>query len=48
MGENELVESILSEFKQTNTQLLELIRVQNELANAENELVALQIRYVHK
>lgn len=48
MTDQQLVESIFFEFQHTNDQLNELIRVQNELSNAENELIALQIRYVHK
>jgi hypothetical protein len=36
------------EFEKNNNHLNELIRLQDELANSENELIALQIRYVHK
>ena len=48
MDENKLIENIFNEFEKTNNQINELVRIQNELSNSENELIALQIRYVHK
>lgn len=48
LEENQLVESILAEFEKTNSHMGELMRLQSELSHAENELIALQIRYVHK
>lgn len=48
MNENKLVENIFSEFEKTNNQINEFIRIQSELSSTENELIALQIRYVHK
>ncbi len=42
------VENIMLEFEKSNNQLSELIRLQNELSQSENDLLALQIRFVHK
>jgi hypothetical protein len=42
------VESILFEFEKSTNNLNELIRLQNELSQSENDLLALQIRFVHK
>lgn len=41
-------EKILNEFEKSNSDIGELIRLQEELSNCENELVAFQIRFVHK
>lgn len=46
--ENNLIENILAEFEKSNGQINEVIRLQNELSKSENELLALQIRFVHK
>jgi hypothetical protein len=42
------LKNILSEFEKNNSQTNELIRLQNELSNSENQLIALQVRFVHK
>jgi hypothetical protein len=42
------VASIMLEFEKSNDQLNDLIRLQNELSQSENELLTLQIRFVHK
>lgn len=47
-SDNNLIENILAEFEKSNNQINEVIRLQNELSKSENELMALQIRYVHK
>lgn len=47
-NDNNLIENILAEFEKSNNQINEVIRLQNELSKSENELMALQIRYVHK
>jgi len=46
--DNEFVENILIEFEKSNSQLNEFFRVQNELSHSENDLMSLQIRFVHK
>ena len=46
--DNKMVENILIEFDKSNSQMTELFRIQNELSTSENELMALQIRFVHK
>ena len=46
--DNRLVENILIEFDKSNSQMNELFRIQNELSTSENDLMALQIRFVHK
>jgi hypothetical protein len=43
-----LMEDILSEFEKSQDHTSELLRLQNDLSNCESELVALQIRFVHK
>jgi hypothetical protein len=40
--------NILYEFEKSNNQTSDLLRLQNDLSNAESELIALQIRFVHK
>ena len=42
------MEKIMIEFEKSSNQLNELIRLQNELSQSENDLLALQIRFVHK
>lgn len=42
------LQNILSEFEKNSSQTNELIRLQNELSNSENQLIALQVRFVHK
>lgn len=42
------IESIMTELEKSNNHIGELIRVQNELSTCQNELLALQIRFVHK
>ena len=46
--DNKFVENILIEFDKSNNQLNELFRIQNELSESENDLMSLQIRFVHK
>ncbi|CAF0722537.1 unnamed protein product [Brachionus calyciflorus] len=48
IDENSVIENILAEFEKSNNQINETIRLQNELSRSENELMALQIRFVHK
>jgi hypothetical protein len=43
-----MMESILSEFEKSNNQTDELLRIQNDLSSCQSELIALQIRFVHK
>ncbi len=42
------IENIMLEIEKSNTQISEVIRLQNELSQSENDLLALQIRFVHK
>lgn len=46
--DSKLVENILVEFDKSNCQMTEMFRIQNELSASENELMTLQIRFVHK
>jgi hypothetical protein len=46
--DNKFVENILIEFDKSNNQLNEFFRIQNELSESENDLMSLQIRFVHK
>ena len=46
--ENNLMRDILYEFEKSNNQTSDLFRLQNDLSSAESELIALQIRFVHK
>ena len=49
MEENKnIFANLIKEFNRTNNQTLELIRLQNDLTKNESELLAIQIRYVHK
>lgn len=45
---NKLMENILSEFEKSQDNTNEIFRIQDDLSNCESELVALQIRFVHK
>lgn len=46
--DSKLMEEILSEFEKSNNNTSDLFRIQDDLSNCESNLVALQIRYVHK
>jgi hypothetical protein len=45
---NNLMKDILYEFEKSNNQTSDIFRLQNDLSNAESELIALQVRFVHK
>ena len=42
------MKDILYEFEKSNNQTSDIFRLQNDLSNAESELIALQIRFVHR
>lgn len=46
--DSKLMEDILSEFEKSNNNTSDLFRIQDDLSNCESNLVALQIRFVHK
>ena len=48
MDNNKLMENILSEFEKSQDNTTEIFRIQDDLSNCESELVALQIRFVHR
>lgn len=46
--ESQLIERLISSFNSNNEQINELVRLQDELSRSESELLALQLRFVHK
>ena len=45
---NNLMKEILYEFEKSNNQTSDIFRLQNDLSHVESELIALQVRFVHK
>jgi hypothetical protein len=46
--DSNLIERLICGFNANNEQINELMRLQEELSRSESELLALQLRFVHK
>ena len=48
MTDANMLEKLVKDFERSQSQIFDLVRLQDEITKNESELYALQIRYVHK